>query len=581
MSYIVLARKWRPSQFDDVVGQGHVARTLKNAIEQNRVAHAFLFAGPRGVGKTSTARILAKALNCKNGGPTTTPCDACVSCVEIKEGRAVDVFEIDGASNRGINEIRELRESVRYAPNRDNYKLYIIDEVHMLTTEAFNALLKTLEEPPPHAKFVFATTEPQKIPVTILSRCQRYDFKRVGQQDIVEHLQKICASESIEAEKGALQIIARQAAGGMRDALSLLDQIISFSEGGITEQQVGEVLGVANRRQLFELSGAIIERDAEKALQILDDVNRYGYDLPVFATELVSHFRDLNVIKVVGNPADVTDLTDSEIEAARAQITDVPTNLLQRFFAATAEATQELSRSSFPKLVFEMTVVRLTQLEPLDSIDLLVDRLRALEGELDGDAAARPRPERSENPKLPQPERSPEARPSREEPRPRPVETRPEVMDVAPPTRPEVPRPAPDTPHERWREVVARLAETQRPLATTCEHAFVERFEDGVVALSFADKYVDFIREPGRMEAVEAAIGEVFGGTWRVTIGAEDPEPDMRTLSREHDAELRRRLEQIEAELRNHVVIKEAQSLFEIDPESVRVKVKLFEDEQS
>src|SRR5690554_131613 len=194
MSYVVLARKWRPEHFEEVVGQGHVARTLKNAIEQDRVHHAYLFCGARGVGKTSTARILAKALNCEQG-PTSTPCYKCASCLEISKGQSVDVFEIDGASNRGINEIRDLREGVRYAPSRDRNKIYIIDEVHMLTTEAFNALLKTLEEPPPHARFIFATTEPQKIPVTILSRCQRFDFKRIGQKDIVDHLGFLCEQE--------------------------------------------------------------------------------------------------------------------------------------------------------------------------------------------------------------------------------------------------------------------------------------------------------------------------------------------------------------------------------------------------
>ncbi|MFU8805548.1 MAG: DNA polymerase III subunit gamma/tau, partial [Bradymonadaceae bacterium] len=257
-SYVVLARKWRPEHFEEVVGQGHVARTLTNSIEQDRVAHAYLFCGARGVGKTSTARILAKALNCKQG-PTATPCYDCVACKEISDGQSVDVFEIDGASNRGINEIRDLREGVRYAPSRDRYKVYIIDEVHMLTTEAFNALLKTLEEPPPHAIFIFATTEPQKIPVTILSRCQRFDFKRIGQKDIVDHLAYLCEQEGIEADRAALQIIARQAAGGMRDALSLLDQIISFAGKSVKEEQIAEILGVANRKHLFELSEAVVE----------------------------------------------------------------------------------------------------------------------------------------------------------------------------------------------------------------------------------------------------------------------------------------------------------------------------------
>ena len=385
MSYKVLARKWRPDHFDEVVGQEHVARTLINSIEQDRVAHSYLFCGARGVGKTSTARILAKAMNCEQG-PTARPCYDCPSCEEISNGQSVDVFEIDGASNRGINEIRELREGVRYAPSRDEYKIYIIDEVHMLTTEAFNALLKTLEEPPPHAIFIFATTEPQKIPVTILSRCQRFDFKRISQRDIVSHLEQLCEHEGLEAEKAALQIIARQANGGMRDALSLLDQIISFSGDQITEREIAEILGVANRKHLFELSEAVLSRSAEKALLVLDEVNRYGYDLQQFASELVNHFRDLMVTAVVEEPEKVIQLTENELEAARAQIRGLSSELLHRYFSVMVDGAQEMSRSEYPKLIFEMTLVRLSELEPMEKLDLLVDRLELLEGTLEDDA---------------------------------------------------------------------------------------------------------------------------------------------------------------------------------------------------
>ncbi|TXD35454.1 DNA polymerase III subunit gamma/tau [Lujinxingia vulgaris] len=384
MSYKVLARKWRPEHFEQVVGQGHVARTLKNAIEQNRVHHAYLFCGARGVGKTSTARILAKALNCEQG-PTSTPCYKCASCLEISKGQSVDVFEIDGASNRGINEIRELREGVRYAPSRDRNKIYIIDEVHMLTTEAFNALLKTLEEPPDHARFIFATTEPQKIPVTILSRCQRFDFKRIGQNDIVEHLEHLCREEGIDAERAALQIVARQAAGGMRDALSLLDQIISFSGKTIKESEIAEVLGVANRRHLFDLSEAVLSHDAERALVVVDEVNRYGYDMQQFASELVTHFRDLMVTSVVKDPELVTELTESELEVARRQIAGQPQELLHRCFSVMVEGAQKMHRSPYPRLIFEMTLVRLAALEPMVGLDLLVDRLGLLEEALSDD----------------------------------------------------------------------------------------------------------------------------------------------------------------------------------------------------
>ena len=388
MSYLVLARKWRPRHFEEVVGQEHVARTLRNSIEQDRVAHAYLFCGARGVGKTSTARILAKSLNCAEG-PTARPCYECESCQDITEGQSVDVYEIDGASNRGINEIRELREGVRYAPSQGRYKIYIIDEVHMLTTEAFNALLKTLEEPPEHAYFIFATTEPQKIPITILSRCQRFDFKRISQQDIVDHLAMICDEEDIDIDRTGLQLMARQADGAMRDALSLMDQVIGFAGNSVTEDEVANILGVANREHLFEISEAILERDAEEALSALDTVHRYGYDMQEFASELVTHLRDLTVAAAVDDPNAVTDLTASELEEAERQLDhmevtgDARRQLLHRYFSVMADGAQEMTRSPYPKLIFEMTLVRLTELEPLVGLDLMVDKLETLEGEFD------------------------------------------------------------------------------------------------------------------------------------------------------------------------------------------------------
>ena len=385
MSYVVLARKWRPQHFEDVVGQEHVARTLTNAIHQDRVAHAFLFCGPRGVGKTSTARILAKALNCKTG-PTATPCYNCVSCDEISRGTAVDVFEIDGASNRGVGEIRELREGVNYSASRDRYKIYIIDEVHMLTTEAFNALLKTLEEPPSHVKFIFATTEPQKIPVTILSRCQRFDFKRIPIRKIVGLLEKITASEGISAEPAALSLIARQADGGGRDALSLTDQVVSFTSGRVTEAEVAEILGVASRELLFRLSGALLGGDVETALAILDEVHHSGHDVQQFAAALVAHQRDLTVVRVTGGGGRMTDFTDSELATARDQVGSVEPSVLHRSFHLMVQAAEEMSQSTWPKLLFEMALVKMASIEPLVPIDLLIKRLETLEsGILIGD----------------------------------------------------------------------------------------------------------------------------------------------------------------------------------------------------
>src|SRR5512139_2944372 len=277
-SYLVLARKWRPQLFEEVVGQQPITQTLQNAILKKRVAHAFLFTGARGVGKTSTARILAKALNCEKD-LQTNPCNQCTNCQEITHGNSMDVIEIDGASNRGIDEIRELRENVRYTPAKSTYKIYIIDEVHMLTKEAFNALLKTLEEPPPHIIFIFATTEPHKIPATILSRCQRYDFKRIPFKEVIESLKRIMGEEGNEISPRGLLAIARESEGSLRDAQSLLDQVIAYSGTNIHDEDVAEVLGLIDRKMLSDTIEAIADKDVERCMKVIEQVYHFGYDL--------------------------------------------------------------------------------------------------------------------------------------------------------------------------------------------------------------------------------------------------------------------------------------------------------------
>src|SRR5437764_10683479 len=266
--YTVVARRYRPQQFAELIGQEHVAQALVNALQSDRVAHAYLFTGARGVGKTSAARILAKALNCEKG-PTATPCDQCESCLAIADGQDVDVVEIDGASNNRIDEARDLRQNVGFRPTRGRYKVYIIDEVHMLTTQAFNALLKTLEEPPPHVKFIFATTEVQKIPITILSRCQRFDFAHVGPGKIFEQLKRIVEREGLAAEDEALRLIARRAAGSIRDSQSLLDQLLAFGESRLTVQHVHQLLGTANEERVAEMAAAVLSRNAQRPLELL------------------------------------------------------------------------------------------------------------------------------------------------------------------------------------------------------------------------------------------------------------------------------------------------------------------------
>lgn len=346
-SYIVLARKWRPQTFADLVGQQHIAVTLQNAIMQNRVAHAFLFTGSRGVGKTSSARIFAKALNCEHA-PCEEPCNACQSCREITEGRSLDVVEIDGASNRGINEIREVLEAVRYAPSRDRYKIYIIDEVHMLTTEAFNALLKTLEEPPAHVVFIFATTDPNKIPVTILSRCQRYDFKRISNEDLFAHLSSIAHAEQIDFEPSALRLIARTARGGVRDALSAMDQVIAFAPPPITGDRAAEVLGVATRETLTAMVKAILDQDVAKAIACIGRVEHYGQNLALFANDLLEFLRDATVVAAAPQSDIPTELSPAERAEIRSWLTQASIDRFQRLFHIWYQTTDSLSKTYRP-----------------------------------------------------------------------------------------------------------------------------------------------------------------------------------------------------------------------------------------
>lgn len=380
MTYEVLARKWRPQGFQDVVGQNHVVQTLINAIKTNRLAHAYLFAGPRGVGKTSVARILAKAINCETGEPGN-PCNNCRSCKEITIGSSVDVQEIDGASNRGIDEIRELRENINYMPSAGRFRVYIIDEVHMLTLPAFNALLKTLEEPPPHVKFVFATTEPHKVPVTILSRCQRFDFKRIPLPKIVEHLQKICLREGIQAGSTGLSLIAREAEGGMRDAESLLDQVVSFSGMHVGDDQVIDILGIMDQETLFQASRSIVEGDQKKCLEIVDRIYKDGRDIKAFYRSLMDRFRDL-LITLISTDGSLLDMTENDREEARRQAEKAGQEKLQIILNFLIRHEEALRFTTHPRLMLETTMLQLCRMGDFLSFGRILERVEALESRL-------------------------------------------------------------------------------------------------------------------------------------------------------------------------------------------------------
>ena len=381
MSYLVLARKYRPQTFSQVIEQDHVTRTLSNAISSNRVAHAVLFSGPRGTGKTTVARILAKAMNCKQG-PTPTPCNQCRSCREITSGNAVDVFEIDGASNNSVDQVRELRDHIKYMPAHSMYKIYIIDEVHMLSVAAFNALLKTLEEPPPHIMFIFATTEPQKIPVTILSRCQRHDFKRISLKSMIEHMAYICRQEDFQLPEESLVLIAREATGSMRDALSLLDQILSCYKDSASHNQVLDILGVIDLKYVSDIANAILRGDIAAILDALDDCYNRGHDLKKFYANLLEHFRNLLVVKMGKNVNKLVDLPDAEVDQMIAQIDQVPLGTLNQIFDYLYREEASIRLSADARLALEIAFIRMDQMEPVLPIDVLINKLDLLKQEL-------------------------------------------------------------------------------------------------------------------------------------------------------------------------------------------------------
>ncbi len=389
MSYQVLARKYRPQTFEEVVGQAPIVTTLRNAVEQSRIHHAYLFSGLRGVGKTTVARLFAKALNCVKG-PTATPCNVCASCSEIAASRSLDVLEIDGASNRGIDAVRELRETVRYAPARDRNKVYIIDEVHMLTTEAWNALLKTLEEPPAHVVFIFATTEYRKIPLTILSRCQHFEFRKIAHAELLAHLAVVAKGEEVSVPPAVLDLVARIAEGSLRDAQSALDQVIAFSGAVVDEEQARTILGVIDRELVTGFFDAVKARDCERLLGIVETIFDKGYQPVPFLEDLMGHGRDLLLARVLADPSRRVAGAPEEIRALTARASAFTEDELLRLLELLTREEPRLKGSAHPRFLLEALAIKMTRLADLRPLEELIARLEG-----SGQAPADPRPSSS------------------------------------------------------------------------------------------------------------------------------------------------------------------------------------------
>ena len=548
--YEVLARKYRPQNFSELAGQEHVSRTLQNAIDSGRVAHAFLFTGARGVGKTSTARIMAKTLNCERG-VTHEPCNVCPQCIEITKGTSTDVFEIDGASNNGVDDVRDLRDNIKYLPSHSRYRIIIIDEVHMLSTNAFNALLKTLEEPPEHVKFIFATTEPHKLPVTILSRCQRFDFKRVTLPKIIARLREIAEKESVVVSDTSLALIARKGDGSMRDSLTAFDQVLAFCGNSVSDEDVGTLLGTIDRRLLAEISAAIFGGDAQGVLAGIKQVDLVGYNMRQFCQELIEHFRNLLVIRSVKKPEEILDMTAAELDELQKQSHHVSALDIQRRLTLFIKAETEMAYASFPRLIVEMALLKAALLAPLVPIQELIEKIKALETSA------------VHTPVLPW-----EA--ARVAPAPLPLHPE-QPRSPAPPRQPQPTAVAAPTPHSGggqadWSRFVAFVNEKDRQLGSVLEHGSPLKQESGLIEIGFpaGSYYLTAAQDPEFIADVKT-LACTFAGT-DTTIRIKSIETGFAdaplSLAEKKKSDAEQHLEELKHEVENHPVVKEAERVF-------------------
>jgi DNA polymerase-3 subunit gamma/tau len=594
VSYLVLARKYRPQTLEDLVGQDHVAHTLANAITTGRIAHAFLFTGVRGVGKTTSARLLARCLNCVGPDGTrraasATPCNQCAPCLEIAAGHDLDVQEIDGASYNGVDEVRRLQEGVSFRPARDRFKIYIVDEVHMLSTSAWNAFLKTLEEPPEHAKFIFATTEVHKVPVTILSRCQRYDFKLIPVQAIARRLDQVLSQEAIQAEPAAVQVLAREAAGSMRDALSLLDQVIAFSGMKVTSEDVTRVLGVADRAVLHELGAAMLAGNAAECLGIVARVAEQGFDLGHVAKDVLGHLRNLVVAKVCAVQSrdgatvrELLELADEELGVVMALAEQAELDDLTRCFQGFSRSFDDIVKSGQPRMALEMALVRLARRPPLLPLDELLSRVAELEKRLGGTPPSGPLPRGSGGPGRtststvgsaqtpPEPPARTRGSLALAQAAPRvgaSAESRPSErpLDGPRPVLVPVPSPAVAVDTRAWYGLVERLRSTHPALASVFEHALpIEVGRERVVLTFETTTFVaERANEPEALRVLTDVARRHFDAQTSVVIDTSTKaSPGVRTVAHIEAERREAELAKARATVEEHPLVREAVRVF-------------------
>jgi len=549
--YEVLARKYRPQNFSELAGQEHVSRTLQNAIDSGRVAHAFLFTGARGVGKTSTARIMAKTLNCERG-VTHEPCNLCPQCIEITKGTSTDVFEIDGASNNGVDDVRDLRDNIKYLPSHSRYRIIIIDEVHMLSTNAFNALLKTLEEPPEHVKFIFATTEPHKLPVTILSRCQRFDFKRVTLPKIISRLREIAEKETVVISDVSLALIARKGDGSMRDSLTAFDQVLAFCGNTVSDEDVATLLGTIDRRLLADISAAIFNGDTQGVLAGIKQVDLVGYNMRQFCQELIEHFRNLLVIRSVKKPEEILDITAAELDELQKQSLHVTALDVQRRLTLFIKADAEMAYATFPRLIVEMALLKATLLAPLVPVQELIEKIKLLETAAVHTPSLPWETTRTASPPPQQHTEQHTTSPTR------PVQ--PAAVAASPPA------PAPSGGQPDWGRFVAFANEKDRQLGSVLEHGSPLKQENGLIEIGFpaGSYYLTAAQDDEFIADVQTLACAFTGGNTAIRVksietGFADA-PLSLAEKKKSDAE--QHLETLKLEVKNHPVVKEAERVF-------------------